>query len=138
MDDKCKARALTDHLGFEHHEAPVDGVHRVSLELSDIHMSSAGRVHGGVLFSLLDTAMGGAVISALPLEKGCATLEMKINYFRPVQSGKVTAVGRLINLTKNTAYAEGEVFNEEGRLLAKTSGTFFITATRKQSERERI
>ncbi len=126
-----------DLLGYKHRRAEGDSA-VVELELGSEHMSRAERVHGGVLFSLLDTAMGRAVISALPTGKGCATVEMKINFFRPVQSGRVKAIGRLVNLTRHTAYTEGELHNEEGKLVAKTSGTFFITDTRKQSERERV
>jgi uncharacterized protein (TIGR00369 family) len=114
------------------------GVRRVALTLEPRHMSRAKRVHGGVLFTLLDSALGGAVVSALPEGKGCATLELKINYFRPIQHGRVVAEGRLINRTRHTAYAEGEVVNDEGKVLAKASGTFFITETMVQSERARL
>jgi uncharacterized protein (TIGR00369 family) len=114
------------------------GLRRLALNLGPTHMSRADRVHGGVLFSLLDTALGGAVVNALPQGKGCATLEIKINYFRPIQHGRVIAEGRLVNLSRSTAYAEGEVRNEQGKMLAKASGTFFVTDTIVQSERARI
>jgi uncharacterized protein (TIGR00369 family) len=115
-----------------------DGSRRLALTLTPRHMSRANRVHGGVLFTLLDTALGGAVVNSLPEGKGCATLEIKINYFRPIQHGRVIAVGRLVNRSRHTAYAEGEVVNEEGKVLAKASGTFFITDTLVQSERARL
>jgi acyl-CoA thioesterase len=124
-------------LGVEYLPAP-DSVGRVALKLREEHMSRAHRVHGGVLFALLDTAMGYAVVKSLEQGRGCATLELKINYFRPVQEGVVRAEGRLVNRSRKTAYTEGEAVNEEGKLLAKASGTFFITETRVQSERERL
>lgn len=114
------------------------GFRRLALTLTPRHMSRANRVHGGVLFTLLDTALGGAVVNALPQGEGCATLEIKINYFRPIQHGRVIATGRLVNRSRRTAYAEGEVVNEEGKVLAKASGTFFITDTLVQSERARL
>src|SRR5882724_9862699 len=114
------------------------GLRRLALTLGPTHMSRANRVHGGVLFTLLDTALGGAVVNALPPGKGCATLELKINYFRPIQHGRVTAEGRLVNRSRSIAYAEGEVVNDEGKVLAKASGTFFITDTIEQSERARL
>ena len=114
------------------------GVRRLALTLAPMHMSRAQRVHGGVLFTLLDTALGGAVVNALPQGKGCATLEIKVNYFRPIQHGRLTAEGRLVNQSRHTAYAEGEVRNEEGKILAKASGTFFLTDTMVQSERARL
>jgi len=111
---------------------------RLEVELAPIHMSRAGRAHGGLLFTLLDTAMGRAVISALPEGRGCATVECKINYFRPVRSGALVATGELKNLTRSTAYAEGSIENSEGKMVARASGTFFLTETLVQSERERV
>src|SRR5262245_55113538 len=99
---------FTEHLGFEYVSADR-GEAMIALVPGPEHMSRADRVHGGVLFSLLDSAMGQAVLSALPAGRGCATLEIKINYFRPVQRGKLTAIGRLGNLSRNTAYADGEI-----------------------------
>ncbi|MBI3767559.1 MAG: PaaI family thioesterase [Deltaproteobacteria bacterium] len=128
---------FTEWMGVEY-LIDESGLRRLALTLGPNHMSRANRVHGGVLFSLLDTALGGAVVNALPEGKGCATLELKINYFRPIQLGRVAAEGRLVNLSRSTAYAEGEVRNEKGKILAKASGTFFITETIVQSERARL
>ena len=116
----------------------VDGESVLEVELGPIHMSRANRAHGGLLFTLLDTALGRAVLADLPAGRGCATVELKINYFRPVQSGRVRAVGRLLELTKSLGYAEGEVMNDAGKVLARASGTFFLTKTMRQDERERI
>ncbi len=127
----------TEWLGLVYVAAPPNTV-RVALELRREHMSRANRVHGGVLFALLDTALGSAVVKSLERGHGCATLEMKINYFRPIQEGVVQAEGRLVNRSRRTAYAEGEVLEEGGKILAKASGTFFITDTLLQSERERL
>ncbi len=128
---------FSEHVGFVAVESGA-GEARIALDLADKHMSTAGRAHGGVLFSLIDTAMGKAVITELPREKGAATLEIKINYFRPVISGRITACARLLNLTKRTAYLEGEITDENDKVLARASGTFFVTDTRKVSERERV
>lgn len=103
-----------------------------------MHMSRADRAHGGLLFTLLDTVMGRAVISALPEGRGCATVECKINFFRPVQRGSLVATAELKNLTRSTAYAEGSIENTEGKLVARASGTFFLTETLVQAERERV
>ncbi len=116
----------------------VDGAATLQLDLAQRHMSRANRVHGGVLFTLLDSALGRSIINALPEGRGCATVEIKVNYFRPVQGGRVTARGRMKELTKSLGYAEGEVLNEEGKVLARASGTFFLTKTMRQEDRERI
>ncbi len=115
-----------------------DGAFVLELELERRHMSRAERVHGGVLFSLLDTALGRAVIAELPPGRGCATVELKINYFRPVQFGTVRASGRCVQKTRSLAYAEGDILNDEGKLVARATGTFFITQTMQQPERERV
>lgn len=110
----------------------------IRLDVDDRHMSAAARVHGGVFFTLVDTAMGRSVVSTLPDGRGCATIEAKINYFRPVQSGSVRAIARCINMSKRTAYSEAEIRDEDDRLIAKATGTFMLTETFVQSERERV
>lgn len=116
----------------------IDGAVTLQLDLSKKHMSRANRVHGGVLFTLLDSALGRAILSELPLGRGCATVEIKVNYFRPVQFGRITARGWKRELTKSLGYAEGEVVNEEGKVLARASGTFFLTQSMRQDDRERV
>ncbi|MGH0035814.1 MAG: PaaI family thioesterase [Myxococcota bacterium] len=117
---------------------PSDDGFVLELELGPKHMSRAERAHGGVLFTMLDTALGRAVLSRLPEGRGCATVEIKVNYFRPVQSGRIRAVGRVREITKSLGYAEGHVESAEGKVLARASGTFFLTRTLRQQERERI
>jgi uncharacterized protein (TIGR00369 family) len=116
----------------------IDGATTLQLDLEQKHMSRANRVHGGVLFSLLDSALGRSIVNALPEGRGCATVEIKINYFRPIQSGRVTARGVMKELTKSLGYAEGEVLNEQEKVLARASGTFFLTRTMRQEDRERL
>ena len=116
----------------------IDGAATLQLDLEQKHMSRANRVHGGVLFTLLDSALGRSIINALPEGRGCATVEIKVNYFRPIQSGRVTARGFMKELTRSLGYAEGEVLNQEGKVLARASGTFFLTKAMRQEDRERI
>ena len=128
---------FTKQLGMETARAE-GGVCVIELDLDERHMSTARRAHGGVLFTMLDTALGRAVISRLPEGRGCATIEAKVNYFRPVQSGRIRAVAEVLRLTRRTAYAEASVLDSEEHLLARCSGTFFITETYVQGERERV
>ena len=97
---------FTERLGIETITLE-EGVCEMALEVGGLHQSTASRAHGGVLFTMLDTAMGRAVISRLPDGRGCATIEAKINFFRPVQSGRIVARGEVKRLTRRTAYAEG-------------------------------
>jgi len=128
---------FTQRIGCET-TALAQGVCEMALEVGELHQSMAGRAHGGVLFTMLDTVMGRAVISCLPEGKGCATLEAKINYFRPVQSGRIVARATVPRTTRRTAYAEGVIVDAEGNELARSSGTFMITDTLLQTERERV
>ena len=110
----------------------------LELEAGEEHWSTAERAHGGVLFSVLDTALGRAVVSTLPEGRGCATLECKINFFRPIVRGKLSAKARVVTKTRHTAYTEGSITDEEGRLVARATATFFLTETRITHERERV
>jgi uncharacterized protein (TIGR00369 family) len=131
------AAEFTSQLGMES-RGMVDGAFVLELALEPRHLSSAERAHGGVLFTMLDTALGRAVLAELPPGRGCATVEMKINYFRPVQHGRIRAAGRCVQRTRSLAYAEGEITNDEGKVLARASGTFFLTETLRQPDRERV
>ena len=115
-----------------------DGESRLELQLQPMHMSMAERAHGGVLFTMLDSALGRAVLSSLPEGRGCATVECKINYFRPVQQGLLVATGEVKSRTRSLAYAEGAIVDEAGKVVARASGTFFLTETLVLSERERL
>jgi acyl-CoA thioesterase len=128
---------FTDYLGCRT-LGMQSGAFVIELDLEPRHMSRAERAHGGVLFSLLDTALGRAVIEELPEGRGCATVELKINYFRPVQSGTIRASGRCLQKTRSLAYAEGDVVNADGKLLARATATFFLTDTLRQPDRERV
>ena len=110
----------------------------LELDANQSHWSTAERAHGGVLFSLLDTALGRAVVSTLPEGRGCATLECKINFFRPVVRGRLSAKARVVTKTRHTAYTEGSITDDEGRLVARATATFFLTETRITHERERV
>jgi uncharacterized protein (TIGR00369 family) len=123
---------FTQQLGIED-IGPVDGGWELQVELGPIHMSTARRAHGGFLFTLLDAAIGRAIMHELPPDKGCPTIEMKINYFRPCQRGVLRARGEVVRMGRNLCYAEGEIRNEEGKLVARSSGTFFLSQGREQA-----
>lgn len=110
-----------------------DGTCTSEMALDRRHLSLAARVHGGVLASMLDTTLGGAVFGGIPKGKGCATLSFNINFFRPVSGGKLFCNARLANMTRQTAYASGEIHDDKGRLIASATATFFLTATIEQS-----
>jgi len=87
-----------------------------------------GSVHGGYAATLLDSACGCAVHSRLTAEQGYTTLELKIAYHRPLSdaSGTVRAEGRLLSFGRRAAFAEGKLFDEQGRLCASATSTLLV------------
>lgn len=128
---------FTGNLGMET-GLMAEGTCEMQLVVDERHLSTAERVHGGVFFTMLDTAMGRAVISVLPEGQGCATVEAKINYFRPVQRGRLLARATVVSKTRRTAYAEASLLDEDERLVARATGTFFLTESLRQADRERV
>lgn len=120
------ANEYTDHLAICDTGLQSNGDYLVEIDLQAIHLSRAGLVHGGMVFTMLDAAMGRAVIARLQPGFTSPTIEMKINFFRPAAAGKLIARGRIVNSSKQLSYAEGEVNNEEGKLVARATGTFFV------------
>ena len=82
-------------------------------------------VHGGVLYTLADTGMGGALMETLPAGHYCATIEIKIAYFRPAKEGTVRCVTELVHLGRRTASLESRL-ELGGKTLARAYGTFMI------------
>ncbi|MCW2636923.1 MAG: thioesterase superfamily protein [Blastococcus sp.] len=87
-----------------------------------------GVVHGGLVCTLLDTVVGCAVHSTLPQGLGYTSIELKVNYLRPVHatSGPLTAVGRVVKPGRRVAFAEGEVLDAAGRVVATASSSLLV------------
>lgn len=94
------------------------------------HYNPIGTVHGGVHATLLDSAAGCAVHSILPPGTGYATLDLAIRYLRPVtaDSGRIRAIGTVLNETRRTVLAQAELRDESERLLAHATSTCLIHA----------
>jgi uncharacterized protein (TIGR00369 family) len=99
-----------------------------AVEPKEYHYNPIGVVHGGLAAILLDSAMGCAVHSTLPAGAGYTTLEIKVNFVRPItaDTGRVRAEAKLIHLGGRTATAEGQVIDEAGKLYAHATTTCLI------------
>src|SRR3982750_4794702 len=73
------------------------------------HMNPYGVVHGGLLYSLVDTAMGAALLTRLAPHERCATLEIKINYLAPAVRGRLSCVATLVERTRRIGVLEARV-----------------------------
>lgn len=87
-----------------------------------------GTAHGGYIATLLDSAMACAVHSTLEAGRGSTSVEIKINFTRPLyeRAGKLEAIGETINVGKQIATAEGKLIDANGRLYAHGTTTCFI------------
>jgi uncharacterized protein (TIGR00369 family) len=93
------------------------------------HYNPIGVVHGGLAATLLDSAMGCAVHSTLPEGVGYTTLELKVNFTRPITSetGRIVCEGKVLHRGGRVATAEGRVIAERtGKLLAHGTTTCLI------------
>jgi uncharacterized protein (TIGR00369 family) len=87
------------------------------------HWNPMGGLHGGILCDLTDAAMGIAYSSTLAEGEAFATVELKINFLRPVKQGLLIAEGWVVSGGRTLGYTEAEVRDEYGRLIAKASST---------------
>jgi uncharacterized protein (TIGR00369 family) len=114
-------------LGFD-----ITGIEpgRVTMTLpSGGHMSNlGGAMHGGMMATLLDSVLGCAVHSTVPLGRGYTTLEIKVHYLRAVTaaSGLITAVGQVVHGGRQMAAAEARATDAAGRLCAIASTTCLL------------
>jgi uncharacterized protein (TIGR00369 family) len=92
------------------------------------HYSPLGLVHGGVLTTLADTAMGCAVHSRLPVGVGYATLEVKLNFVRPVveETGPIRCEGEVLSLGRRSATAQARITDLDGKLHGHATTTCMI------------
>jgi len=96
-----------------------------SLEV-DAKLFNPHRVlHGGVVYSMADTGMGAALYSLLERDELCATIELKINYFKPVKSGTLICTTQVVHKGKKIAVLESEVKNNN-EIVALALGTYSI------------
>jgi acyl-CoA thioesterase len=109
-------------LRFEERRA---GYSRCTLAVSEKHLNPHGVVHGAVAFALADTGMGAALFPTLSPGELCATIEIKISYFKPVASGALRCDTEILTRGKKIASLESCVYAGE-RLVAKASGTYTI------------
>ncbi|MEU9315074.1 PaaI family thioesterase [Streptomyces sp. NPDC048295] len=110
-----------DHAGF--------GSQTFMLEPGEEHYNPIGSVRGDVYATLLDSAAGCAVQTVLPPGTGYTSLDLTVKFLHPitVDTGKVRAVGTLINHGRRTALARAELFEGRDRLLASAMSSCLIS-----------
>lgn len=114
-----------NHLGIVLEDARM-GWARLRMDITPDLINVFGILHGGAIFSLVDTAMGTALIGLLEKEEGMATVEAKINYISPVSEGTVTAEAEVKHRGRRTAVIESRVTDARGRSVAVALGTYLV------------
>ncbi|RKZ11785.1 PaaI family thioesterase [bacterium] len=110
-----------DPKGFEAEDYVVE------LDIEPRHLNIGGIVHGGVICSLLDTAMARSWLMAEG--KGmlsAVTLEMKVNFLGSVKEGRLVARGRVVQRTRRTVFIEARVTDRTDRLIAAATATMMV------------
>jgi uncharacterized protein (TIGR00369 family) len=109
-------------IGFSLREvAPGRAV--VDFEADARHANPMGTLHGGVLCDVADAAMGLAYASTLEAGETFTTIELKINFLKPVWTGKLVAVGRLVKGGRTVGLVECDVTDASDQLVARATST---------------
>lgn len=127
LDGRLPAPPIARALGFTLEEAE-HGRAVFALVPGEEHYNPIGSVHGGVYATLLDSAAGCAVQSALPLGTAYTSIDLNVKFLRPVtvDSGKIRAVGTILNLGRRTALAQAELRDSDDRLLAHATSSCML------------
>jgi uncharacterized protein (TIGR00369 family) len=95
----------------------------LELETGPQHRHGGGLVQGGIITQIADAAMGMSLGTLQEDGMWNTTVELKINFIRPVISGRIRAVGRVVEMKQTLFFGEADVLDEQGRLVAKASST---------------
>lgn len=112
-------------IGFE---VPEHGNGRalVTLQAGPQHANPMGTLHGGILCDIADAAMGIAFASTLAPGESFTTVELKINFLRPVREARLRAEGKVVHRGRTIGYTECDVVDENGRVIAKSNSTCLV------------
>jgi uncharacterized protein (TIGR00369 family) len=94
---------------------------------AELLLNPMKQIQGGYLCAMLDEAMSVACMVASGMTAVAPTLEMKTSFLRPGMPGKIRGVGRVVKWGRQVAFTEGELYDPDGRLLAKATGTAIPT-----------
>jgi len=103
-----------------------DGYARLTMNLEERHLQFLKTVHGGAIASLADSAAAWATVGSTGLEAVPVTVEMKINFLAPVESGRLIAEARIVHKGKIISLSDVEVKDNKGRLVAKSLVTYYL------------
>jgi acyl-CoA thioesterase len=107
--------------------ASDDGTHAIyKLEVTPDLLNPHGLLHGGAIYTMIDTAMGGATMGTLPVGEICATIEIKVSYLAAVREGTLTCDTSVLKKGRNVVFLESRVADSTGKPVAMATGSFAI------------
>lgn len=95
----------------------------IEFDAAERHANPMGTLHGGVLAAIADAAMGVAYMSSLGEGETFTTLELKINFLKPVWNARLRAVGNIVKKGRTISLVECDITDEKGHLVARASST---------------
>jgi uncharacterized protein (TIGR00369 family) len=96
------------------------------MEATEAHWNPMGTLHGGILCDIADAAMGVAFATTLDDGESFTTLELKINFLRPLWKDKLRAVGKVVKRGRSVGMVECEITDSKGSLVAQSSSTCMV------------
>lgn len=105
----------------------LEGQATLKLKIRPSFINVKKSVHGGIYASILDTTMG-MTARTLGYDE-VATIQLNIQYLKPIESGTVISVGKVVNKSRSTALMEGKLFDDNDNLIAHCTGTFKMSGT---------
>ncbi|TFV62154.1 UNVERIFIED_ORG: PaaI family thioesterase [Bacillus sp. AZ43] len=124
MADDGAVGGFAERLGARA-EVADDGSARLGFTAADEHLNQAGTLHGGVLATLVDTAMGAAVRSAVGDDDVPATSQLTVTYLRPGKPGDLTVTARVRTRGEHLTVCEADV-EQDGKALVHAVATFAL------------
>ena len=95
----------------------------IEFQATEAHANPMGTLHGGILCDIADAAMGIAYASNLAEDESFTTLELKINFLKPIWKARLRAVGRVVKQGRTVGLVECDIIDEKGSLVARATST---------------
>jgi len=119
---------LKEFLGFTVERG--EGRATATVELGEQHLNPFHTAHGAVAFTLMDTAMGAAVMSVVAEGERCATIEIQTRFLRGAATGTLTAEASVLSAGRSVVHLEARTVDGAGDLVAAATGSFAVIRPR--------
>ena len=128
---RMPAPPAAETLGWELiREDPAAGTVEIAFHPGEAFLNPHGTVQGGFVAAMLDDTMGPALVSKTDGACVPSSIDMNVTFVRAVRPGRVIGKGRVVSQGKTIAFLEGELFDEDGNLLARATSSARIVTVR--------